>query len=336
MRDWREAWQAALYGPGGFFARGEQPSAHFRTAPVIGRELAEALVELLGRVDTALDHPAALDFVDVGAGGGELAQAVRESAGGDLGRRLRVTAVELAPARPTEGVRWRRDLPERVVGLLVGHEWLDAVPCRVATVHNGLLLPVLVDTQGNEAPSGSLTEAEGDWLARWWPLAGEGARAEVGSTRDAVWATAVAGVAAGAALAVDYGHLAADRAAGRFPDGTLTGYLAGRQVAPLPDGSRDLTAHVALDACAEAVGTGADTVLVAQHAALAALGMSGGSPAAALAATDPLAWLAASARAGRIAELRARDGLGRFGWLLHATGGVRATDLLPSLPAWQP
>ena len=45
------------------------------------------------------------------------------------------------------------------------------------------------------------------------------------------------------ALAVDYGHVAADRPGG----GTLTGYADGGQVAPVPDGSCDLTAHVAMD-----------------------------------------------------------------------------------------
>ena len=42
---------------------------------------------------------------------------------------------------------------------------------------------------------------------------------------------------------VDYGHARADRPAA----GTLTGYREGRQVAPVPDGSCDLTAHVAMD-----------------------------------------------------------------------------------------
>ena len=51
--DWEAAWHAALYGPAGFFARGEKPSAHFRTSPLVGPELAEALLTLLGRVDAA-------------------------------------------------------------------------------------------------------------------------------------------------------------------------------------------------------------------------------------------------------------------------------------------
>src|SRR5690349_14245586 len=97
VSDPEAAWHAALYGPGGFFARGEKPSAHFRTSPLVGPELAEALLVLLARVDAALGSPPVVDFVDVGAGGGELAFAVRRLASGSLAARLRVTAVELGP-----------------------------------------------------------------------------------------------------------------------------------------------------------------------------------------------------------------------------------------------
>jgi SAM-dependent MidA family methyltransferase len=171
-------------------------------------------------------------------------------------------------------------------------------------------------------------------LDRWWPLS-PGARAEVGTARDVAWADAVARVRAGAALAVDYGHLRADRVAGRYWNGTLTGYQSGRQVAPVPDGNRDLTAHVAMDACA-AAAPASDTVLVTQRDVLAALGLAKDSPPAAQAAADPHAWLAAYARAGRIAELRAPEGLGAFGWLLQTTGGLPASALLPTLPPWTP
>ena len=47
----------------------------------------------------------------------------------------------------------------------------------------------------------------------------------------------------GAVLAVDYGHTVGERPA----DGTLTAYRAGALVVPVPDGSCDLTAHVAID-----------------------------------------------------------------------------------------
>src|SRR5215472_1207108 len=92
--DWRMAWRAALYGPTGFFAGGARPADHFRTSPLVGPELAEAVVALLARVDLALDRPNPLDFVDVGAGGGELAAQVF-ALSDRFGGRLRVRAVEL-------------------------------------------------------------------------------------------------------------------------------------------------------------------------------------------------------------------------------------------------
>ncbi|MEU4801108.1 SAM-dependent methyltransferase [Actinosynnema sp. NPDC023587] len=304
MRDSEGAWRTALYGPEGFFTRGAVPADHFRTAPLIGPELAEALLVLLERVDFALGGPARLDFVDVGAGGGELAAAVRSLATGPLADRLRVTAVDLGPARSLPGVGWTRELPAAVHGLLVGHEWLDAIPC-----------PLVVGPH------------EDPWLDRWWPLA-PGRRAEVGAPRDRAWADAV-GRVRGAALAVDYGHLRADRAAGRYPEGTFAAYREGRRVPPVFDGSCDLTAHVALDACAEAAG--GDRVLVSQRDALAALGLSSSSPRG----LTGVAWLEAAAKASRVAELRAPGGLGSFGWLLHGVG-VPVADLLPPLPPWRP
>jgi len=338
-REWTRAWFEALYGPGGFFARGERPAAHFRTGPLVGPELAEALVELLGRVDTALGHPSELDFVDIGAGGGELAVAVRAQATGDLGRRLRVTAVELVAPGELAGVRWLPEPPSQVKGLLVGHEWLDSVPCQVARMESGRWLRVLVDRSGEETLGEPVDEAAARWLRRWWPLREEGGRAEVGTGRDAAWAGAVASVLAGAALAVDYGHLRLARAAGRYPGGTLAGYRGGQRVRPVPDGGCDLTAHVAMDACAAAAqGTGAvtGTALVAQRDAVRALGLAGDAPPTGLAGEEPLRWLDDASRAARIAELCAPGGLGGFGWLLQTTGGVPVPDLLPPLPPWRP
>ncbi|NUT98367.1 MAG: hypothetical protein HOY78_40795, partial [Saccharothrix sp.] len=278
------------------------PADHFRTAPLIGPELAEALVVLLDRVDFGLGRPARVDFVDLGAGGGELSAAVRSLASGSLGRRLHVSAVDVGPTRSLPGVAWERALPSAVTGLLVAHEWLDAIPCPVVS-----------------------WPRSDPWLDRWWPLR-PGWRAEIGAPRDAAWADAVSRVS-GAALAIDYGHVRADRAGGRYPSGTFAAYRSGRRVEPVFDGSCDLTAHVALDACADAAG--GEWVLVSQRDALAALGLSGEV------GGSGMAWLESLARSGRVAELRDPAGLGAFGWLLHAVD-VPLSSLLPPLPPWTP
>jgi SAM-dependent MidA family methyltransferase len=120
------------------------------------------------------------------------------------------------------------------------------------------------------------------------------------------------------AVAVDYAH---DREA-RPPYGTLAGYRGGVQVPPVPDGSCDLTAHVALDAVAAAgrrAGAG-ETRLDTQRAALPALGIDGRRPPRELAGTDPPAYLAGLRRAGEVGELTDPAGLGGFGWLVQAVG----------------
>jgi len=116
-------------------------------------------------------------------------------------------------------------------------------------------------------------------------------------------------------LAVDYGHTAADRP----PGGTLAGYRHGRRVPPVPDGSCDVTAHVALDAVAAAgAAAGATgTLLTDQRRALQALGLTGRPQVGTRSGTGAVAGLA---RAGREAELLDPGGLGGFGWLLQTVG----------------
>lgn len=314
MRRWQEAMRTSLYGPGGFFTGVTgSPADHFRTSVHASPLFANAIGRLLRRVDEALGEPPVLDVVDVGAGRGELLTALLGGAGPDLAGRLRLIAVEVAP-RPAglpAPIRWSSTLPDSVTGLLVATEWLDNVPIDVAEVDEaGLARYVLVDDQGRESLDTPLDRADREWLTRWWPLAGApaGSRAEIGRPRDVAWFDAVSTVRRGLALAVDYGHTRADRP----PLGTLTGYRAGREVRPVPDGRGDLTAHVAMDALA-----GPDAVLVTQRDALRDLGFRAARPAHGLAASDPPAYLRALADASQAGELTDPAGLGGHLWLLQ-------------------
>jgi SAM-dependent MidA family methyltransferase len=402
---WRTAMESALYGPGGFYVGTAGPAAHFRTSVHASPLFATALVRLLERVDAALGHPDLFDLVDVGAGRAELLTTIRSElatgAAAGLADRIRYTAVELAP-RPDgldDGVTWRPDLPQAVVGLLVATELLDNVPLDVAQLNDGQLRQVLVDPATGAEKLGREPAAEdAHWLARWWPgdignvalgarhragaagtprgeeqrpaataqgaadkagagfphrqpqppaataqetadnagagsAAGQGAddgtpdgrhrswaggvsgeRAEIGWPRDRVWADAVSRIRRGAALAVDYGHLRDERP----PFGTLTGFVGGRQVPPVPDGSRDITAHVAMDAVAAAAG--APYRLVRQRTALRALGIDASRPPLDRADRDPMGYLRALSAAGAAAELIDPAGLGGHWWLLHGVG----------------
>ncbi len=321
VRGWREATEQALYGPGGFYLRQEGPAGHFRTSVHASPLYAQAVATLLTRVDRALGRPATLDFVDVGAGRGELTAGVLGALEPELAGRIRAYAVERAdrPSGLDSRIEWLAEIPATVHGLLFANEWLDNVPVDVAEVdEDGVARLVLVqEKDGTETLGEPLT---GDaWLARWWPLGDEpGTRAEIGRPRDEAWAAAVGAVRDGLAVAVDYAH---DRAQ-RPPFGTLTGFREGRECRPVPDGSCDITAHVALDACAL---DGA--VLTTQRDALQALGLRAGRPPLALASTDPAAYVRALATTGEAAELTARGGLGDFGWLLQPVG-VDARALL--------
>ncbi|CAL9503024.1 hypothetical protein SUDANB151_03452 [Streptomyces sp. enrichment culture] len=325
----------ALYGPEGFYRVGpEGPAGHFRTSVHASPLFAGAVARLLCRVDAALGHPAPLDFVDMAAGRGELVTGVLAALPADVADRTRAYAVEVA-ARP-EGldrrIRWRAEPPAGVTGLLFANEWLDNVPVEVAEVDAaGVARRVLVRADGAERLGEPVAGAEAAWLARWWPAAGEeGRRAEIGLPRDEAWASAVATLDAGLAVAADYAHTAAARP----PFGTLTGFRRGRETEPVPDGSCDITAHVALDACAAAHTARCtpehappDALLRPQREALHALGITGARPPLALASTDPAAYVRALASASQAAELTAPGGLGDFLWLLQPVGAVDAAAL---------
>lgn len=314
--------QAALYGSDGFFVRDHDgPAAHFRTSVHASPLFAGALRAVVERVDAALGRPPVFDLVDVGAGRGELLTTLLGLLPDDLTARVRPVAVETAPRPPRLDPRisWRHHVPAPVTGLLIATEWLDNVPLDVVeTDERGTLRKVLVDRRtGAETLGAPADAAELFWLSRWWPGPG---RIEIGAPRDTAWADAVAAVRRGVALCVDYGHRKADRPA----LGTLTGYRAGRQVTPVPDGSCDVTAHVAMDAVAMAAGH--PYRMIRQREALRALGVDGARPPMALARTDPAAYLRSLSAAGSAAELIDASGLGGHWWLWHEIGDdVRGT-----------
>ncbi len=337
---WSAAMERALYGPDGFYRTGDGPAAHFRTSVHASPLFAEAVVRLLREVDDALLNPPQLALVDVGAGRGELLEAVHALLARDdpspkpLFARLSLIAVEVAP-RPdnlTSCIEWRNELPGDVHGLLIANEWLDNIPCDAAeaTSSGWRIVEVAPDGAEQLGPGPSLDQQE--WLSTWWPLpetaaaqseeashedvvAGAPFRAEIGLRRDAAWRQAVAALSRGVAIAIDYAH----ERVSRPPFGTLTGYAHGRQVSPIPDGSCDITAHVALDSCA-AAATADWSVLSTQRAVFHSLGITGGRPDLTLASTDPRGYLRALSQASAATELTDPHGLGGFGWLAQGVG----------------
>jgi SAM-dependent MidA family methyltransferase len=308
---WCQAMEQALYGPEGLYRRPEGPAAHYRTAPHVSPLFAEAV----HRLATAAGLRT---VVDVGAGRGELLTSLYE-----LEPQLRLIAVEVAerPATLADRIEWMPTMPVGLTALVIANEWLDNVPLDVVTITADGPRLVLVDPlTGDEEPGPRPCAKDLDWLSTWWPLhhADIGDRAEIGYPRDEAWATVVSALGGGVALAIDYGHLREARP--RM--GSLAGYRRGRLVAAVPDGSCDITAHVAMDSCA-AAGTSAGAAasrLQTQRDALTALGMSGIRPPHDMARADPRGYLRSLSAATQAAELTDASGLGAFLWLLQELG----------------
>lgn len=332
----------ALYGPQGFYRRGEDPGAHFRTSVHATPLFAEAITRLVVDIDRLLGHPDVIDVVDVGAGRGELLTRIHHCLPDGLRRRTRLTAVEVRPmpvTAPAAGdIQWLADVPHGIVGLVLANEWLDNLAVDVVTQTGPDAEPryVTVDPRtGVESVGTVVSDEDRSWLDNWWPMSTSDLRtvAEVGRRRDEAWAKVVTRLTRGVALAIDYSHTRSERACGAFAQGTLTGYREGREVLPVPDGRSDLTAHVALDAClsaGEATGATA-SLLTTQRAALKALGIDGVRPPLEQATTDPADYVRALSRAGESGELLDPAGLGGFGWLVQAKGVPLPSRLVRSV-----
>lgn len=306
---WQQAWDRALYGQQGFYRQPAGPAGHFSTAtqgvPQIGEQLARSLLRLMDRegVDT---------FMDIGCGRGELLEHVHR-----LDPDIHCIGVDIV-SRPalSKTIDWVQSpggaqLPQKLDALsstlVFANEWLDVVPCPIAQLdQDGELREVLVKpSTGDERLGDPVSGAGLRWCQLFWPVDSlePGDRVEIGHPRDVAWDSLVSRLVAGLAIAVDYGHTMASRPT----EGTLTGFKQGRQVVPVPDGSCDLTAHVAMDSLRH-------DELMDQRAVLRRLGVSGQIPPHDLAQANPMAYLHALSSASAAAALTARGGLGDFLW----------------------
>nr|WP_212755506.1 SAM-dependent methyltransferase [Flexivirga aerilata] len=298
-----------MYGAAGFYRSAAGPAGHFATSaqgiPGGGAILASAVEAL-----AALHGCRAV--VDVGAGRGEL---LTELAARGSPRTLTGVDVVDRPAGLPSEIDWLRSpggsaLPDELAGLsdalVFAHEWLDVVPCEIAEFDGTRWLRVEVADDGGERLGDPLDPANAEWLQRHWPTpTAAGEHAEVGHSRDVAAAGLRERMSSGLLVIVDYGHLRDDRPR----HGTLTGFRDGREQPPRPDGSTDVTAHVAMDSL------GADR-LVSQRDLFAELGIEPPNPPISLARSDPPSYLRQLAERSAYGQLTARGGLGDFWWAL--------------------
>jgi SAM-dependent MidA family methyltransferase len=244
----------------------------FRTSMAAAPLMARAMVHLLEHVDEALGHPDVLDVIDIGCGDGALLRALLELSdtthlAKEQDRRLpplRLHGIDLRPRPPglDHRIAWTQgsapeQVPHGLSGMVIAHEWLDDLPVDVleASPTDGMTVLMIdpSDRREHRIPAAH----DGDallWAQRWWP---SDVRAETGHVRDAAWADVASRIDRGLLVCVDYGH----RSPRRPSESTLRGFVDGKVMAPVPDGSMNITADVALDACA----TAARTALVSQH-----------------------------------------------------------------------
>jgi SAM-dependent MidA family methyltransferase len=348
---WRSAWQQALLGTDGFYRHGPGslcgagPSGHFRTSASVGqgRVLAQAILGVLKQVDIRLGGCDRLDVLEVGAGDGALANALMaaiavDSSGMPLRDRVQVTCIDVheRPGGLMPNISWITGTAQDVLaeakpitGLVLAHEWLDTIACEVVEVDASAdLRVVLVNKEGAERLGPRLSDTHGcaklgvdslavnDWIARWWPgRRTPGERIEVGIERDNAMQSLTTILHAGTVLAIDYSHDLHSRRS------TLAGYRNGRLVPPIPDGSCDITAHVALDSCANAAheaarsrGLASRSTMRHQREVLGPVTTDMRWPDPPSARTNPWDYAAALEEMSNSLELVGRD-LGSFAWL---------------------
>ena len=245
----------ALYAPGlGYYAN---TSRKFGTMPSSGSDFVTApeLSPLFGRVlarqvEQALQATGTDEVWEFGAGSGALALQLLDALGGrvrrytivDLSGSLRARQRERLLAHAGKLV-WADALPDRMQGVIVGNEVLDAMPVQLLHFDGSGWLE-----RGVVLRDGALA-----WGERTTPMSAPfeappaaGTVTEVHPQAEAFIATLAERLARGAAFFIDYGFPQAEYYHPQRTGGTLMCHRAHRVDAdPLRDlGLKDITAHV--------------------------------------------------------------------------------------------
>lgn len=263
----------ALYAPGlGYYAN---TSRKFGTMPASGSDFATApeMSPLFGQclavqVGEALEQTATHEIWEFGAGSGALAGELLRN----LGDRVqRYTIVELSASlrqRQQEALReygarvqWVSELPERIAGVVVGNEVLDAMPVKLLVRKNLLWFERGVALDGGrfgwrDVPTHLRPPVE--------PQGSHDFCTEIHHHAEAFMRTLADRLFAGAAFFIDYGFPESEYYHPQRHMGTLMchrGHMADPDPLEAP-GEKDITTHVNFTGIAVA----------AQDAGLATLG----------------------------------------------------------------
>ncbi|MGE3177732.1 MAG: class I SAM-dependent methyltransferase [Vicinamibacterales bacterium] len=264
----------ALYHPEhGYYARAAQRTGRdgdFFTSVDVGPLFGEILELQIADMAACLGGDAPFDLAEVGAGNGRLAGDILgalERRHPSLLARTRLHLVEASPSaraaqRDTLGHHASRlqtsgpSLPDRLHGVIVANELLDAMPVHQVVMRGGHLREVYVAAQDDR-----LTTEEGPvstgaipaYLDRLGATLEEGWRVEVNLAAPRWIAEAAARLTRGFLLLIDYGHAAADLYSASHAGGTLMTFsrhvARGAEAAGTPSwlerpGEQDITSHV--------------------------------------------------------------------------------------------
>ena len=245
----------ALYAPGlGYYSRASRQfslmpgsGSDFVTAPELSPLFGRALARQVGEALAACD---AVEVWEFGAGSGALAAQLLAALGNAVSR---YTIVELsAPLRAAQRERlaafagklaWADRLPERIHGVVVGNEVLDAMPVQLLHFDGARWLERGVALHGGELHFADRATdlrppVEGPFSA--------GYTTEIHPQAEAFVATLAERLERGAAFFIDYGFPRAEYYHPQRDGGTLMCHRAHRaDTDPLADvGEKDITAHV--------------------------------------------------------------------------------------------
>ncbi len=272
--------ERALYDPErGYYATAvTRPTraGDFLTAPelhpIFGRTLALQVDEMWQR----MGRPEGFVIREYGAGSGALFLAIVDGLvriGSALADIVRYEPVDFARQRAVITDRLRdagrleqlvtiAERENRLSGVVIANEFLDALPVHRVIKLNGELREIHVDWIDGRfvEVAGPLTD---DRLAPWFADAGveldENQRAEVNLAMLAWVAELARVIERGYALIIDYGATAADLYGPSRPTGTIRAFAANRVSSDVlsDPGTRDITSHVDFEAVerqARAVG----------------------------------------------------------------------------------
>lgn len=271
----RRFMELALYHPGGGYYRRERPAigraGDFKTSPHQSPWFGRMVARQAEQIWEGMGRPEPFCVFEAGPGEGWLAHDFLEAAGPMAGA-LEYTLAEQSPAAEgrirerlaqwvagnADGPRVRfvdsPEPPENFEGLIIAHEFLDALPAHILTqTPGGLMEPQLMERHV-ALENGRLEFCEGPLsdprLAGW--LEGLGIGLEEGQSGEvclasADWTEAAGGrLRRGAILIFDYGFSARALYGPSRREGTIRGYRGHEMVSnPLEaPGECDLTAHV--------------------------------------------------------------------------------------------